>query len=467
MNAQSTSWSRRLVQAVVPAIPFIWLILLFVTPFLIVIKISLSEYAVAQPPYSPHFNWGDIRGFLSQLNTENYSILLGVPITSFVPVVFLSVLAFLTGAVLAFIFALSRWKTRLVMLVLLLLPYLAYGCAYVLNVYGSDHLLAFFNDFIFWEAEVPPLPVLADWLLRFYVLQIVAVIPIVLSTGTLKRRHCFVDGQFSLTLAIESLWRKGKAGLLLAFPAVFSVATLYMMQREFEGDLIYWLAFLSSLKIAVISTAILLLVGFPIAYAMARAPQSWRPVLLAAVMLPFWVVFLIRIYSWKLILEFLGRFLSEWGMISGLLSSPISLLNTDLAVFIGIVYGYLPFMILPLYTTLEKMDMRLVEAATDLGSPPWRTFWTITVPLAKPGILAGSLLCFIPVVGEFVIPELLGGSDTLMIGKTLWNEFFSNRDWPLASSVAVVLLVILVIPMMIFQQTGQLDRDAEEGDAFS
>jgi putrescine transport system permease protein len=218
---------------------------------------------------------------------------------------------------------------------------------------------------------------------------------------------------------------------------------------DIEGYL-YFRATLSSVRIAAVSTLLLLLVGFPIAYGMARAPERYRALLVAAIILPFWTSFLIRIYAWVAILKPEGL-LTQALMGIGLISEPLDILNTETAVFIGIVYAYLPFMVLPLYATLEKMDDTLLEAALDLGSTPWRSFWTITVPLAMPGIIAGSLLCFIPAVGEFVIPDLLGGSETLMIGRQLWSEFFSNRDWPLASAVAILLLIVLVVPIVIYR----------------
>ncbi|HEY8381061.1 MAG TPA: ABC transporter permease subunit [Microvirga sp.] len=276
----------------VPAIPFLWLGLFFLVPVLIVLKISLSDTAVAQPPYRPLFSWDDWRGFLGGLDLENFELL------------------------------------------------------------ASDDL--------------------------------------------------------------------------------------------------YWSATLSSIRIAAIATLLLLLAGYPIAYAMARAPARWRALLIALVILPFWTSFLIRIYAWVAILKPEG-FLNQALMGLGFIAEPLAILNTEAAVFIGIVYAYLPFMVLPLYATLEKIDPTLNEAALDLGSPPWRSFWTITLPLSLPGIIAGSLLCFIPAVGEFVIPDLLGGSETLMIGRQLWSEFFSNRDWPLASAVAIVLLIILVVPIVIYR----------------
>jgi putrescine transport system permease protein len=289
------SFIKKLTAGLVPAVPYLWLGVFFLVPFLTVLKISLSDPAIAQPPYKPVFEWSDIAGFFGALDLENYELL--------------------------------------------------------------------------------------------------------------------------------------------------------------TQDDLYLRATLSSVRIAGISTLLLLLVGFPIAYGMARAPERHRSLLVALVILPFWTSFLIRIYAWIAILKPEGL-LTQGLMGIGLISEPIEILNTEWAVYIGIVYAYLPFMVLPLYATLEKMDDTLLEAALDLGSTPWRSFWTITVPLAMPGIIAGSLLCFIPAVGEFVIPDLLGGSETLMIGRQLWSEFFSNRDWPLASAVAILLLIILVLPIVIY-------RDAE------
>ncbi|MCQ1573341.1 ABC transporter permease subunit [Neorhizobium galegae] len=217
-------------------------------------------------------------------------------------------------------------------------------------------------------------------------------------------------------------------------------------------DPLYIEAYLSSLRIAVISTFLLLLIGYPMALAMARAPTTLRPTLVMLVILPFWTSFLIRVYAWIGILKpdgLLTLLFQSVGLLGA--DEQVQIFRTDYAVFIGIVYSYLPFMVLPLYAALEKMDNTLLEAASDLGCPPWKAFWKITFPLSLPGVIAGSMICFIPITGEFVIPDLLGGADTLMIGKTLWTEFFGNRDWPLASAVAVILLIMLVVPIMIFQ----------------
>ncbi|MEM0977144.1 MAG: ABC transporter permease subunit [Pseudomonadota bacterium] len=233
-------------------------------------------------------------------------------------------------------------------------------------------------------------------------------------------------------------------------------------QLDFEnyvwltGDPLYYKAYLSSVQIALVSTFLTLLVGFPIAQGMAQAPRQWQPTLLMLVILPFWTSFLIRIYAWIGILSTEG-YINQFLMGLGLISEPLQILNTNTAVYIGIVYTYLPFMVLPIYATLEKMDTSLLEAAEDLGCSKREAFWRITLPLSKPGIIAGSMLVFIPVVGEFVIPSLLGGSGTLMIGRVLWDEFQANRDWPVASAVAIVLLLILVVPIVIFQRSRERD----------
>ncbi len=202
---------------------------------------------------------------------------------------------------------------------------------------------------------------------------------------------------------------------------------------------------------AAVSTFFCLLIAYPMAYGIARAPKNWRNILLMMVVLPFWTSFLLRVYAWIGLLRNNGT-INNVLMALGIIDEPIVMMQTDFAMYIGIVYSYLPFMILPLYTNLEKHDHTLLEAAADLGCKPWRAFTQITLPLSLPGIIAGSMLVFIPAVGEFVIPRLLGGSDSLMIGRVLWDEFFSNRNWPMASAVAICLLVVLVLPIMVFQR---------------
>ena len=217
----------------------------------------------------------------------------------------------------------------------------------------------------------------------------------------------------------------------------------------FEEPLFYR-SYLSSVTIAFFATLLTLLVGYPLAYAMARAPHAWRATLLMLVILPFWTSFLLRVYAWIGILKKEGL-LNQLLLALGVISEPLTILNTNTAVYIGIVYSYLPFLVLPLYASLERMDERLLEAAADLGCAPIKAFWKITFPISLPGVAAGCFLVFIPAVGEFVIPDLLGGSETLMIGRTLWVEFFNNRDWPVASAVAIILLLLLVIPIVLFQ----------------
>ncbi len=226
-----------------------------------------------------------------------------------------------------------------------------------------------------------------------------------------------------------------------------------------EDDL-YWKAYLSSLKIAFISTVLTLIIGYPMAYSMSRAPEEWRPTLLMLVILPFWTSFLIRVYSWMGILGNEGL-LNQLLLSLRIISEPLQIMNTPTAVYIGIVYTYLPFLVLPIYSALDKLDDNLLEAAEDLGCSRFSAFWLVTIPLSKNGIIAGCFLVFIPALGEFVIPSLLGGSQTLMIGKVLWEEFFSNRDWPVASAVAVILLLILIIPIILFQRNQQNQREAE------
>lgn len=225
------------------------------------------------------------------------------------------------------------------------------------------------------------------------------------------------------------------------------------------SDALYRDAALSSLGLAFTATAILVAIGTPLAYAMARAPTRLQPLLVALVVVPFWTSFLIRVYAWIAILKPEG--LLNAGLLKlGLIAAPLEILNTQTAVLIGLTYAYLPFLVLPLYAVMNRLDPDLPAAAADLGASPTRVFWSVTLPLSAPGLVAGALLCFIPMVGEFVIPDLLGGSDTLMLGRVLWSEFFSNRDWPLASAVAVMLLVIVVVPVVLFREA-----EAKRGEA--
>jgi len=239
---------------------------------------------------------------------------------------------------------------------------------------------------------------------------------------------------------------EGRAALAAAF-AQLSFDNFKLLLQ----DNLYILSYLRSLIVAVTSTLILLLIGYPVAYGMARLPQRWQGVAMMLVIVPFWTSFLIRIYAWINILQHDGL-LNKVLLALHIVSAPLVWLSTDSAMYLGIVYSYLPFMVLPIYAVLEKIDHTLLEAAADLGCPRWKIFWLVTLPLSLRGVIAGALLCFIPIVGEFVIPDLLGGSETMMIGQTLWTEFFTNKDWPVASAIAVVLLCLLVMPIVVYQQ---------------
>ncbi len=276
------------------------------------------------------------------------------------------------------------------------------------------------------------------WLLLFFLLPFLIVLRISVAemeTVTFKDLLTYADGALQLKLKLSN----------------------YVFITQ---DALYFKTYLNSLQYAAITTVLCLFIGYPFAYFMARAKPTLQPALLMLVMLPFWTSFLLRVYAWK-------GLLSEGGWVaialvavgadaplvaSNLIAAPGNYMNTPFSLIIGMVYTYLPFMILPLYANLSKMDLRLLEAAADLGSTPFVAFWKITVPLSKAGIIAGSMLVFIPCVGEFVIPELLGGPQTLMIGRVLWDEFFSNNDWPMASSVAVVMVLLILVPLAVFNK---------------
>ena len=247
---------------------------------------------------------------------------------------------------------------------------------------------------------------------------------------------------------------EGRAALAAAF-AQLSFDNFRLLLQ----DNLYILSYLRSLVVAVTSTLILLLIGYPIAYGMARLPQRWRGVAMMLVIVPFWTSFLIRIYAWINILQHDGL-LNQVLLALHIVSARVVWLSTDSAMYLGIVYSYLPFMILPLYATLSKMDSSLLEAAGDLGASPRQAFWLVTFPLSLPGVGAGALLCFIPIVGEFVIPDLLAGSNSLMIGQTLWLEFFTNKDWPVASAAAVALLLLLVPPLVLYDRLQRRQLEA-------
>ena len=283
------------------------------------------------------------------------------------------------------------------------------------------------------------------WLVAFFLLPFLIVLKISLSQSAIAQPP------YTPVVDLSAGW----SGLRAFF------AGLSLDNYIFLGsDPLYVVSYMKSLQIAAFSTLMLLVIGYPIAYAMTRTARRLQAVLVVLVILPFWTSFLIRIYAWINILQHDGP-LNQLLLALHIVREPPAWLSTNTAVYIGIVYSYLPFMVLPLYAALEKLDQSLLEAAADLGCPRWRTFWNVTLPLSAPGVVAGSLLCFIPIVGEFVIPDLLGGSQTAMIGQAIWSEFFANKDWPTAAAVAVVLVCLLVTPIVVFQH--QAMRGMERG----
>ncbi len=273
------------------------------------------------------------------------------------------------------------------------------------------------------------------WFLLLALLPVLIVLKISLS----EMQATAVTGMFS--------WQSTWPSIKLDFSSYLFLAS----------DELYLTTYLSSIKYAFYTTVICLGLGYPFAYFMARAPKHWQAVLVMLIMLPFWTSFLLRIYAWKTLLVNNGLINSAL-LALGIIDSPIEMLNTPFSLMLGMVYSYLPFMILPLYANLSKLDGRYLEAAADLGSSPFKTFWLITAPLSKAGILAGCMLVFIPAMGEYVIPELLGGPNTLMIGRVLWDEFFSNNDWPMAAAVTMVMLLLITLPMAIYHKTQSEGR---------
>jgi putrescine transport system permease protein len=292
-----------------------------------------------------------------------------------------------------------------------------------------------------WVAAIPYL-----WLLAFFLVPFAIVLKISLSQTAMALPP------YTPTLDLAAGWQG-----LRDFVSELSLETYELI----VADPIYRSSYLKSLEIAAVSTVLLLAIGYPFAYGIARSPRRLQPLLVMLVVLPFWTSFLIRVYAWINILQKDGL-LNHVLLALRLIDSPQAWLASNTAIYVGVVYSYLPFMVLPLYAALEKIDPALLEAAADLGCTQRRAFWRVTVPLTRSGIAAGALLCFIPIVGEFVIPDLLGGSQTLMIGQTLWTEFFSNRDWPVASAIAVLLLILLVVPILFYER---LQQRALEGGA--
>jgi putrescine transport system permease protein len=274
------------------------------------------------------------------------------------------------------------------------------------------------------------------WLVAFFLLPFGFVLKISLSHTVIAQPP------YAPLIPVMEGWRAARDAIAQLDLSNFSILA---------SDDLYVLSYLRSLVVAAASTVLLLLIGYPVAYAMTRLPPARQPVAMMLVIVPFWTSFLIRIYAWINVLQHDGL-LNRVLLALHVVDKPVVWLSTDSAMYLGMVYSYVPFMILPLYATLVKMDHALLEAAADLGCSRLKAFWLVTFPLSLPGVGAGALLCFIPIVGEFVIPDLLAGSDRLMIGQTLWLEFFTNKDWPVASAIAVVLLVLLVVPLLVFER---------------
>lgn len=274
------------------------------------------------------------------------------------------------------------------------------------------------------------------WIAAFLLAPLLLILKISLSQSVLARPP--YRPLFELADGIAGLWSKAQTLTLDAYRTLFT-------------DSLYLDAYISSLTIAAIATLVTLLVAYPFALAMASAPANWRPFLIGLAAAPFWTSFLIRVYAWIALLKDEGL-INKALIALGVIDTPIEMFATRFAVIVGIVYSYLPFMLLPIYAALERQDPTLREASADLGASPFETFLRVTLPLSREGVIAGVLLVFIPAVGEFVIPDLLGGSDTLMIGRTLWNDFFANHDWPTASAAAVVLLALLIAPLVALER---------------
>jgi len=286
-----------------------------------------------------------------------------------------------------------------------------------------------------WRRVTVAIPYL--WLLVFFLLPFVIILKISLADPVIAQPPFTpsFDAQGGLSITVDNF--------------------LFLLT-----DKLYAITYMKSVVMALAATVLCLLLGFPMAYGIARSAPSVRSLLLLLIVLPFWISFLLRVYAWMGLLNNYGV-INNTLMWMGIIDQPIQIMYTDFAVFIGLAYSYLPFMILPLYATLERMDLDLIEAAQDLGASPTQSFWDVTWPLARPGVIAGCLLVFIPAMGEYVIPYLLGGPESLLIGRVLFDEFFVNRDWPLASSVAIVLLLLLVVPI-VFMQRNEAKLEAAE-----
>lgn len=441
-------------------LPYLWLILFFVIPFLIIFKISFSEMMRGVPPYTHLFTWKE--GLLNiSLYFNSYLYILEEALDVHAYAESLKI-----GALLAIIILFVRQCLRLkAKRKLLSFHYVVFSFILISVIFLIVFRLISWLNFSIEQIQLASIALI-----------LAALITVGMSFFHLKRtgEHFAIKqsiwnliigcvvlffigdylGAIDVTrnsIMFNDVLDKGFMSLSLIHAPIFNIQTDL-------SDSIYFYSYLQSIRIALISTVFCILIGYPLAWAISRCSSSNRNILLLLILLPSWTSFLIRIYAWTTILRNNGL-LNSFLMYLGLIDQPLAIMNTNLAVYIGIVYVYLPFVVLPIYNSLIKIDQMLIEAAADLGCKPFKTFFSVILPLTKSGVIAGAMLVFIPVVGEYVIPELLGGSDTNMIGKVLWDEFFRNRDWPIASAVASVMLLILIVPIYYFnkQQNKEME----------
>lgn len=474
MNPKLATFAKRLGRGSVIGIPFFWLFLFFLLPFIIVLKISLSESDYS-PPYHAMFVWAEDQlsvvfnyfSFVSIVQDDDWAYL--DPYLAMLKLAFISTLICLVlGYFIARAIAkLQNCKLQNTLLWIIAIPTLLTILLHGYASHSGNTLAAtgIVNNFLTQLGMISePITILNKRIFIYLSIVIthlsLAVIPIFFQLNQREYSNDFVIKKSRLS----HLPRMGLIiGALLVFICIIGK---YLIPNplgfeHFESSS-YLTPYLNSVELAFFSTFFCLLLGYPMAYAIARAPKSTQAVLILLIIMPTWTALLIRVYAWMTILgNGNNGLLNQLLMGLGIINSPIEILNTYIAVYIGVVYAYLPFMVLPLYANLVKHDHSLLEAAADLGTKSLAAFWKITLPLSKGGIIAGCMLVFIPVIGEFVIPELLGGSEYQLIGQTIYREYFSNNDWPKAAALAVIMLVLLIIPIHLFNrnQSKQLEAN--------
>lgn len=476
MKNKLKRFSRALGQRSVIGIPFFWLFLFFLLPFIIALKVSIAEPDYF-PPYKDLISWASDRLSII-IYYDNYLFIFKdddwVYLAPYVAQLKLAIMTTLICLIVGYLLAkyIAQLKNRKVQLSLLWLLALPAIMALMLHGYanltqGKNTPLGIVNHF-FMHLGLIDHPIL---LLNNYLVICLSVVLVHLPLAVIPFYFHLNKYQYSVIPPASSQYRSfasfPKMPLLVSFLLVFiCICGKYIIPNPLgigkTGISIYLAPYLNSLELALFCTIFCLLIGYPMAYAIAKAPKHLQTVLILLIIMPTWTALLIRVYAWMTILGngengILNQILITLGIIDR--NSTIEVLNTYLAVYIGVVYSYLPFMVLPLYANLAKHDQSLLEAAADLGTRKLAAFWKITVPLSKNGIIAGCMLVFIPVIGEFVIPELLGGSETQLIGQSIYREYFNNNNWPSAAALAVLMLIILIIPIILFnrQQSKELE----------